>query len=199
MKVIINEKKVIYQGFLTLEKCRLQHELFNGEMSEVIVRENCFRGDSVAALVYDLPNDKIILIRQFRYPVYASEPQNDWLWEIPAGSCLPPETPVASIIKELKEEINLQVDENSLEFIGGYFVSPGGTSERVFLYGVPFNSTTFRITNGGLREEGEDIEVRQFSFAALWAKKENSITQDLKTALALQWLKIKKMETETAR
>jgi len=118
MKVILKEKELAYKGFFTLEKSRLQFEKKDGTLSEEVVRESFYRGDSVAsfyrgdsvaALVYDLKAEKVLLVRQFRYPVYTVDPENAWVLELVAGSCEPGEDPLETLLRELAEEVNLSL------------------------------------------------------------------------------------------
>lgn len=188
MKVIIKEKKREYEGFLKVEKCTLKYERFDGKMSDMVVRENAFRGDSAAALVYDLNEKKIILIRQFRYPVYSVEPDEAWLLELPAGSFTADEDPKDAVMRELEEEIHLSVKKEDVRFIGKYFASPGGTSERVYLYAVEGDLANYHQINGGVAEEHEDIEIIVMPFRQVYDALSAEKIMDGKTIIGLQWL-----------
>ncbi len=190
MKVILKEKELAYKGFFTLEKSRLQFEKKDGTLSEEVVRESFYRGDSVAALVYDLKAEKVLLVRQFRYPVYTVDPENAWVLELVAGSCEPGEDPLETLLRELAEEVNLNVNAKDVKFVCRFFVSPGGTSERIYLYTLETNLAGYDEKRGGVDEENEDIEIVLLDFSQALRLLEQQQIYDAKTIIALQQLKL---------
>jgi len=71
MRVIIKKIERVLDDYFKVDKATLQYELFNGEMSEELIRLNFIRGHSVALLLYNMDTNSVILTQQFRYPVYA--------------------------------------------------------------------------------------------------------------------------------
>lgn len=135
-------------------------------------RRVCFeRGDSACVLLRRLDKDVVVLARQFRYPVYArtEDEQGSWILELPAGVLQPGEAAEASAQRELLEETGYEV--RAFDRLHSYFVSPGGTSERMFtFYAEVVGDPTG--PGGGVEAEGELIEVvemstKQFTAAAL--------------------------------
>ena len=192
MKVNVIEKSIEYQGFFTLEKSTLQFEKQDGRLSKQVVRENFYRGDSVAALVYDLKEKLVLLVRQFRYPVYTIEPEKAWILELVAGSCDRQENPIDTMARELKEEVHVDADPSSLENFGSFFVSPGGTSEQLYLYGCETDLSQYKHKHGGLENENEDIEIVLMGFRDAFLLLDNKNIFDAKTIIALQQLKLTK-------
>ncbi len=191
MKVNIKDITKEYKGFFTLEKAKLQFEKFDGTDSEEVERENFYRGDSVAALVYDANSEQVLLVRQFRYPVYAVEPDSAWITEIVAGSMDDKEQPEETLIRELDEEVNLKISKKNLEYISTFYVSPGGTSERIFLYAVETDLEHVDVKQGGLDEEAEDIKAVILPFSDVLGQVANGSIKDAKTIIALLWLQQK--------
>ncbi|MBN1479868.1 NUDIX hydrolase [candidate division KSB1 bacterium] len=189
MKVNVKHIKREYEGFFTLEKARLQFEKFDGSKSKEIERENFYRGDSVAALVYDSRNEKVTLVRQFRYPVYSVDPEHAWLIELVAGRCEKNENPQETLVRELKEEMLISIVAEQLEYIGQFFLSPGGTSERIYLYAADVDLSNFEEQSGGREEEDENIQILHFSTRQVIDLLERGDFRDAKTIIALQWLK----------
>ena len=73
-----------------IEEATLSYEQFDGAMSPDVTRVNFDRGDSVGVLLYAADTNEVVLVEQFRYPVYASESERrgqgrGWLLEIVAG------------------------------------------------------------------------------------------------------------------
>ena len=73
MRVQVQEQQREYDGFFKLERAVLRFERFDGRLSEPVERLVFERGDSVAVLLYDAERDAVILVEQFRYPVYLRE------------------------------------------------------------------------------------------------------------------------------
>lgn len=191
MKVKILKETREYDGFFKIDKAVLQYEKFNGKMSEEIARLNFERGDSVAVLLYDKEKDSVILIKQFRYPAYINGGPG-WILEIIAGIIKEGQNPVSVARSELMEEAGYEVDD--LKFISKYYVSPGGTSERIHLYlGVAHRKVA---EGGGLETEHEDIQVLEIPLDEAMKMIETGEICNATTIIALQWLKLKKLSGE---
>ena len=191
MKVNVKNITKEYQGFFTLEKARLQFEKFDGSASEEVVRENFYRGDSVAALIYDKKNKLVLLVRQFRYPVYTVEPDEPWIVELVAGSCNEHEDPAETLLREMVEEVHIRVTKKKLKPLYTFFVSPGGTSERIHLYAVETDLSNLKFDKGGLKEEEEDIEIILLPINKVLRFIKMGRIKDAKSIIALQWLQQK--------
>ena len=191
MNVVIKDIKREYDGFFKLDKCRLQFERFNGLLSKELTFENFYRGDSVAVLIYDPQKRKVLLTKQFRYPVYTKDPDKAWFLEIVAGSRDLNEEPEKTIVREIEEEANLIVQQEHLQLISHYYVSPGGTSERISLYAIPVSFANKGAEYGGKPEEHEDIEIILLSYKDAYQMVSTGEICDGKTILALQWLQLK--------
>ncbi len=87
---------------------------------EVVAHSEC-----VAIVAIDA-EDNVILVRQFRHAVGRE------LLEIPAGGIQPGEQPLESAIRELEEETGYIA--GSMERIGGFYSSPGYSTEFLHLF-----------------------------------------------------------------
>jgi ADP-ribose pyrophosphatase len=166
----------------------LQHRLFSGEKSEVFTREIFERGDAVVVMPYDIKQDKVLLIEQFR-PGAIRGDDSPWLLEFIAGMFDENESPIEVAIREAKEETDISLNENDLVPIMQYLSSPGGMSERIHLYFAHFDSEN--VNSGevhGLPEENEDILLHVVSRnCALDLLSQGKIT-NAATIIGLQWL-----------
>lgn len=194
MKVNIKKNEKVYDGFFSLEKATLQFEKFDGTLSKEVVRENFYRGDSVAALIYDTAYKLVLLVRQFRYPVYSVEPDEARFLELVAGTCKPDEDPVNTLLREMREEVHIDAGSENVNHLYSFFVSPGGTSERIFLYAVETDLSSYAFGSGGLDEEHEDIDIVLLSFRDIFLDFSAGRIKDAKTIIALQWLREKIMQ-----
>lgn len=189
MKVNIKKITREYEGFFKLEKARLQFEKYDGSKSKVIERENFYRGDSVAALIYDSRNEKLLFVRQFRYPVFTVAPEQAWIIEVVAGRCEEKEHPRETLLRELHEELLITLEAEQLEYIGQFFLSPGGTSERIYLYAADMDLADYQTQTGGIDEEEENIQILNYTIQEAFDLLVSDNIRDAKTLIALQWLK----------
>jgi ADP-ribose pyrophosphatase len=181
---IIEEKEVFRQAIFRVVAATLKFELYNGEMSEALVRLNLERGDSAAALVHDVPNDSLVMVEQFRYPACQNGP--GWLTEIVAGTVEDGDTPMHSMRREIWEEAGYRVQ--TLQHIGTFYMSPGGSSERIHLYYSAVDQSDGEGKGGGEPSEGEDLLVKTVPVDEALAQLAGGVIVDAKTAIALQWL-----------
>ena len=170
-------------------------------MSEEITRINFERGDSVGVLLYDPDEDVVLLIRQFRYPVYASinpeivkargERSRPGCWRVVAGIIDPGHSAVEITSKELLEEAGY-VEQGGLRPIATIYPSPGGTSERIYLFLGLINHKD--RTNADARHlfNGEDIQVESMPFQKAMLMIGRGEISDAKTIIALQHLALLK-------
>src|SRR6201999_3110174 len=112
-------------------------------------------------LLFNRDQRAVLLVEQFRAPALVARRRDDptttdgWLLETLAGMVDAGESPDATAVRETLEETGYRVSKP--ELIGRFFVSPGGTSERVFLYFAEVSDSD-RVTNGGGIDD-EDIRV----------------------------------------
>jgi ADP-ribose pyrophosphatase len=190
-KVSIEQKKYILEDVFKVEEAYLRYEKFNGEMSGTVRRISLERGDSVSILIYNTITTTIILISQFRYPSYKSE--NGWLIETIAGIVDSNESPDESARREVEEETGLEITK--LEHIATFFPSPGGSSERIFLYysEVSMDPDSYEKT-GGLACEGEDIKSYEITLEDALEKIKSGEIMDAKTILGIYWLQNRQLK-----
>ncbi|WP_347460459.1 NUDIX hydrolase [Clostridium sp. DMHC 10] len=116
----MSDEKLVYDGWL-----KIYNKNINGKTYDIL-----HNYDAVAAFVTDEFGD-ILMVKQFR-PVVMKE-----TLEIPAG-CLDVEgeTPEDCLIRELKEETNLNVNKNALNKIISYTPMLGFSKSILHLYHV---------------------------------------------------------------
>lgn len=187
--VEIMEKSTCYQGFFQMEKYRLRHRLYSGEMGPEISRELFERGHAAAVLLYDPALDVVVLLEQFRIGALQDE-GGPWLLEVVAGMIEEGESPEGVALREAREESGCHVVE--LVHICDYMVSPGGTSERISLYCGRVDS---RAAGGihGLDAEDEDILVRAVPYAEAWSLLEQGQINSASPIIAMQWLALNRV------
>ncbi|MEL6867117.1 MAG: NUDIX hydrolase [Bacteroidota bacterium] len=183
-KVDIKDSHRVFDDFFKIEEANLQFERFDGKMSDTVRRLNFERGDSVAALVLDRHRKEFIFTSQFRYPTYKKGP--GWILEIVAGMVEKGESPENTIRREILEEIGYEVEQ--IEYISTFYLSPGGSSERILLYYAEVSDEQFQEgEGGGLEDEHEDIQVKRIPIEEVQQLLQSDQLQDAKSLIALQW------------
>ena len=174
-----------------IEEATLSYEQFSGKMGPDVTRINFDRGDGVGVLLYAADTDDVLLVEQFRYPVYASHPEDSregrgWLLEIVAGIKDAEGHVVAR--RELLEETGYELT-HPLEHLTTCYVSPGGTSERLELYLARVRRAEGVRQQAGLDAESEDIRTHIVPLQEALRMVNDGRIQDAKTLIALLMLK----------
>jgi nudix-type nucleoside diphosphatase (YffH/AdpP family) len=193
-RIVIYGKRRVFDGFFKIDEAELSYERFDGEMS-LTVKRLCFqRGDSVAAILFDAERRKLLLVKQFRYPTYEKGP--GWIMEIVAGILEPGETPEAAVRRETLEETGYEIA--LLEPIATFYVSPGGSSERILLYYAEVLNAGKVGVGGGVARENEDLKTVEYSPEELDHALASGEIQDAKTIIGIQWWQMRFKHPERA-
>ena len=121
MSAITNERVTLHKGrvfTLVREKVTLE----NG----VTVDLDIVRHPGAAAMVPLMENGTLLMIRQYRHAL------GGFIWEIPAGTLNPGETPLTCAKRELVEEIGYSAD--TWHKLGEITPVPGYSDERIHIY-----------------------------------------------------------------
>ena len=130
---------------------------------------------SAAAILVPMPDPHhVVLVRQYRYPVDRE------LWELPAGSVDPGETPEQAAVRECHEEIGL-VPEHVVR-LGSMFPTPGYCDEEMFFFRL---SGLRQPATEAHQDPDEDIEPRTFPLDEARAMVRRGEILDMKTVVGL--------------
>ena len=176
------QERLVFDHVFQIKKAKIKYDLFNAGSMEV--ERYCFeRGDSVAIVIYEKDTDCLLFTKQFRYPTIKEG--DGWILELTAGSIEADEDPEHRVKKEVEEEIGYKLNE--LDFISSFFVSPGGSSERIFLYYAEVHSYDKIFKGGGLITEKEDIQLVKIPVQEVRKHIKNNPFRDAKTIIGIQW------------
>ena len=181
---VISRKRVL-DDFFKVDEAHLRFERYDGSMSEVVRRLSFERGDSVAALLVSAASGAVYLAEQFMYPTL--EKGGGFLETVVAGMIDAGETPEQAVRREILEESGFVAD--TVEPIATFFVSPGGSSERIFLFCAVVSDVARKSPGGGVASEDEDIKVVELALDEFLARLNSGQLTDAKTIIAGYWLK----------
>ncbi len=184
MKATIHSKRTLFDDFFRIEEAMVSHETFAGGESQTVRRLSFERGDSVAAIVMNRSTRKILLVNQFKYPTHHKGP--GWITETVAGMLEADEDPAAALRREIFEEMGYEVSH--MEPISEFYLSPGGSSERVLLYYAEVDDSTRTGPGGGLTAENEDIKTLSYTLSDLRRMVASGEIADAKTIIGILWL-----------
>lgn len=148
-------------------------------------REVYDHGNAVAALLYNKQKGTVLLTRQFRLPAYLND-GDGMLWEACAGLVEKGEEPEATMKREIKEEMGYEI--SALQKIYEVYSSPGSLKELLILFVGEYDQQQKVAEGGGLKDEGEDIEVIEMPLAEAVEMVKRGEVKDAKTVILIQWL-----------
>jgi len=169
------------------------------ELKEVFYRyknqnkrwEVCSSRDSVSVLIYDKDLDSIILVKQFRLPVYLKN-NDGFTYELCAGICDKDLCNIDIAKEEVLEECGYDVSSDRLQKITSTWASVGSNAANQTIYYVEVTQKDKVNEGGGLEDEDIEVvaikrdEVEKFIF-----DESKVLTPGLKFAL-LWWIFYKK-------
>jgi nudix-type nucleoside diphosphatase (YffH/AdpP family) len=187
-QVVIHRRRRILQDFFSVDEAELSYARYDGTMCGPVRRLSLERGDSVAVLLHERGQNgggAVILVEQFRFPTYAND--GGWIVETVAGMLDPDEPKEDAVRREVMEEVGYALHD--VEYIATYYPSPGGSSERIFLfYGAVASSDAVAGAGGGVAAENEDVRVIRLDESEFFDRLHAGAFLDAKTIIAGMWL-----------
>ena len=191
-RVAIRKQSRLLDDFFKVDEVIVAHQRYDGTMSADERRLVFERGDSIAVLLFDAQARSVVVVEQFRLPALIARRRDNsasadgWMTELVAGMIDEGESAEQAVIRETFEETGYRIDNPRV--IGTFFSSPGGLSERFFMYFARVNAAQREGKGGGL-DEGEDIKVFHIGVDDLFREVSAGAIQDPKLAIAAYWLK----------
>jgi ADP-ribose pyrophosphatase len=182
--VLVKKKEEVFSGFFKMLQITLRYKLFSGEWSKFIKRELFQRNAAVGILLYDPIHKLVGLIEQFRIGAL-DERSGPWLFEVVAGMVDSGESLEEAALREVKEEVG--IEDIQLKHICEYWVSPGGTNERMHLYCGVTNLVGLK-GNFGMNEHSEDISLHIIAEDDVFLCLKKGQCNNAATTISLMWL-----------
>lgn len=164
-------------------------EMVDGKMESTYDRYKLTRPDAVAMLVYNEDSKKVILVKQFRYPIIHHTKEN--IMEIVAGKIDGTQTPKEAAVRELYEEVGYKISEDRLNNPIEIFSSVGYSTEKIYIFLIVVNnSDKDENAGGGLATEHENIEIIEMDVREFIGRIQSNEIKDAKTIIASNLIKI---------
>ena len=188
-KIEILKKKVLSQEWAVLNEYTYSFKRNDGT-TQIQNREVYDKGDGASIILYNKETNKVILTRQFRMPTYVNGNNDGYMIEACAG-LLDGLTPEECVVKETEEETGYKI-QTPKRLFHSYMVA-GAVTEIIYFFIAPYDESMKRTMGGGLKEEGEEIEVLEFDFDEAYKMIFTGQIVDAKTIILLQHMKIEKI------
>jgi nudix-type nucleoside diphosphatase (YffH/AdpP family) len=185
-RVRVKDVRVLSDSRYVLKTTTLDYRRGNGEW-QTQQRETYDRGNGAVLLPYNLAQRTVVLVRQFRYPVFVNG-HDDLLIEAAAGQ-LDNASPEVRIRAEAEEETGYRLGDIHKVFEA--FMSPGSVTEKLHFFVAPYEPSMRIGAGGGLADEGEDIEVLELPLDQALAMIDDGRIVDAKTIMLLQYAALK--------
>jgi nudix-type nucleoside diphosphatase (YffH/AdpP family) len=174
------EEEVFSYGRMIIQKASL---LFRKNGKELrFDRLRVKRPDAVAVFIFNRDSGKVVLVRQYRYPI--ADRTKEPVLEIMAGKIDGNDDPVITAIREAEEECGYRLNKDQLRQLAEFFASPGYTSERFYLFYAEVRDSDRISDGGGLEEENEYIEIVEMGYVEFERLLETGKIEDAKTLIA---------------
>jgi GDP-mannose pyrophosphatase NudK len=147
-------------------------------------REIYDNGNSAVILPYDPDRKTVLLTRQLRLPTFLQDGIERTV-EACAGK-LEGETPERRIMREMQEELGYKV--STVQRLFELYVSPAAIMEKTVFFTCAYSPANKVSEGGGLKEEGEDIDVVETTLEKAAAMIVTGEIVDAKTVVLVQYL-----------
>jgi GDP-mannose pyrophosphatase NudK len=147
-------------------------------------REIYDNGNSAVILPYDPDHKTVLLTRQLRLPVFLQDGTERTV-EACAGK-LDGEKAEQRIVKEMQEELGYRIAK--VQPLFELYVSPAAVMEKISFFTCAYSPADKVSDGGGLKEEGEDIEVVEVTLEKATAMIATGEIVDAKTVVLIQYL-----------
>ena len=172
MNFKVVESNILFNGkVFDLRVDKIEYESGNPGIREVAIHPG-------GAVVVPLLDDgKVIMVKQFRYPLHQT------ILELPAGKLNKDEDPLVCAVRELEEETGYKT--GSIQKLGAICTTPGFCTEILHIY-----LAKDLISGNHNREEGEyGMEILELTIEEVEEKIKSNEIMDAKTICGIHLAK----------
>ena len=184
--IVIKKTKKVYEGFNKIKSFEFSHRLFDLKWSQNILREIVIHKSAVSLLPYDRKKKKLLLIKQIRLGAYLAN-FNPWQIETITGMVeRDDECNELAIVREAKEEANLDIKIENLKLIRNVLNSSGSSNECTKIF---FCETSIDFENKIYGNGDENIKVLHYTPQQAFDLLSSGKISSVNTIIALEWFK----------
>lgn len=189
-RVRILDEEVLSDDWARLTKYTITWTRHDGR-SEEQIRQVYDRGDGAVILPFDPERGTVLLVRQFRIPVYLNPlpgTNGDGMLVEACAGLLDANDPETAIRKEAEEELGYRLADVRQVF--NLYMSPGSVSEHLAFFVARYSPADRISAGGGDPREGEDIEILEPTLDEALAMVARGEIADAKTVTLLLHLRL---------
>src|SRR5258706_3934394 len=187
-EIRIKNVETLSDDWYTLKKTTFEYQRKDGSW-QTQSRETYDRGNGATILLYNRQRRTVILTQQFRFPAYVNQ-HSGVLIEACAG-LLDENNAEECIRRETEEETGYRLTHVTRIFEA--FMSSGSVTERLSFFVVEYNDQDRLTDGGGLKSDGEDIDVLELAFDEALRMIRTGEIMDGKTIILLQYAAINRL------
>jgi ADP-ribose pyrophosphatase len=177
-----------YDGYFKIDRITVD-EFEDGIYKSNFKRFRLTRPDAVTILVFNEDTNNVILVKQFRYPIFNHTQEN--ILEAVAGKIDAGESPATAAVRELWEEVGYKIKEDRLGKPIEMYASPGYSTEKITIFlAVVKDSDKDPGAGGGVQGEHENIEIVEMDINEFMSKINSNEIKDSKTIIASRLIKL---------
>lgn len=188
-RIKITQSELLSDNWYILKKITYDYTKKDGTV-ESQIREVYDRGNGATILLYNKPDQTVILTRQLRIPTYLNGNETGMMVEACAG-LLDAENAEECIRRETQEETGYQI--TGARKIFEVYMSPGSVTEIIHFFVAEYSKDMKVDEGGGLDHEQENIEVLELGFEQALQMIGSGEIKDAKTIMLLQYAKINEL------
>lgn len=185
MTEIISEK-ILYSQHMEIEEGTIRQSGPGGKTG-TYTRWRLNRQDAAVVLIHNTEKDTIVLVKQFRYAIAGKVKEP--ILELVAGKIDEGEQPLEAAIREAQEECGYRIRPGNIRLLSSFFVSPGYTSEKFYLFHATVSNADHVSHGGGLEEENEYLDVVEIAYDRFKQMAAANELEDGKTLMAALYLR----------
>ncbi len=183
--VVVHRHEVPYLNFFSVHEMDLQYRRYDGSMSAVLNRGALMLGEAVVVLPYDPVRDAVVLVEQFRAPLYMGGVRDPWILEPIAGLVDADESAETAAHREAREEAGLRL--RRLVPVGPVYSSTGAVADYLHFF-IGLCDVGDVGDGNGLESEGEDIRTCVIGYDDLMMRTDAGEFMDLPLLTLALWL-----------
>lgn len=175
-------REMLSDNWYKLEKVTIEQARKDGSR-QTFDREVYHSGVGAAVLPLDPVRRTVLLVRQLRIPVFVNGDAPAMI-EACAGMVDAGDDPSDTVVKEAAQELGYAL--HSVRKLFELYTNPGVCTEKLHLFAAAYSPGDHSAKGGGLREEGEQIEILELPLDEACRMVATGEIHDAKTVILLQ-------------